>query len=239
MKANNRFEAVHEAVMQLDLSPIKGKLMHAASGEGWSLEKASAVEVEYRRFLCLVAAFPEESIAPVVDVDTFWHYHILDTMKYAADCQQAFGYFVHHYPYVGLHGEDDEQSRLDGGERTRRLYAQMFGEAAARPAADSAELAGQADRAVADCGKAATAWCASPGEKLSVQAAYAAAWCASPGAKAGATAWCASPGDKAGVQAGNEAAWCASPGAQHIAAMHGGASAWCASPGAKDAATAS
>ena len=87
-----------KAVMELDLEPIKMKLMHVASGEGWSLEKANAVEKEYRRFLCLTKMYPEEDTAPLVDVDTFWHYHILDTMKYAADCEQAFGYFVHHSP---------------------------------------------------------------------------------------------------------------------------------------------
>jgi hypothetical protein len=37
-----------KAIVELDLDPIKVKLMHGESGEGWSLEKASAVEVEYR-----------------------------------------------------------------------------------------------------------------------------------------------------------------------------------------------
>jgi hypothetical protein len=126
MNANDLFNAV----MQLDLTPVKKKLMHAASGEGWSLEKANAVEKEYRRFLCLMKLFPEEDTAPLVDVDTFWHYHILDTMKYAADCEKVFGYFLHHYPYVGMDGtEEDEQFRLDSGDRMRTLYENIFGEA--------------------------------------------------------------------------------------------------------------
>ena len=125
MNANDLFKAV----MQLDLEPIKMKLMHVASGEGWSLEKANAVEKEYRRFLCLMKIYPDEDTAPLVDVDTFWHYHILDTMKYAADCEQVFGYFLHHYPYVGMRGEDDEQFRLDSGDRMRELYEATFGEA--------------------------------------------------------------------------------------------------------------
>lgn len=125
MNANDLFKAV----MELDLDPIKTKLMHVASGEGWSLEKANAVEKEYRRFLCLMKMYPGEETAPLEDVDTFWHYHILDTMKYAVDCEQVFGYFLHHYPYVGLRGEDDEQFRLDSGERMRTLYEATFGEA--------------------------------------------------------------------------------------------------------------
>src|SRR5690242_7879317 len=134
------------AVMELDLEPIKTKLMHVESGEGWSLEKANAVEKEYRRFLCLMKMYPEEDTAPLVDVDTFWHYHILDTMKYAVDCEQVFGYFLHHYPYVGMGGADDEQFRLDSGDRMRDLYEATFGDAYPGARTEAA----------------ATAWCDGP-----------------------------------------------------------------------------
>lgn len=184
MSANNRFDAVRQAVMQLDLSSIKAKLMHAASGEGWSQDKADAVEREYRRFLCLMTTFPDEQLAPLVDVDTFWHYHILDTMKYARDCQQAFGYFLHHYPYLGLGGEDDEQEREDTGERTRSLYEALFGEAMIAPAGRQAAT-----------DTVATAWCAGPG---------------GPARTAGAIAWCAGPAGPA--RAACAIAWCAGPG---------------------------
>ncbi len=116
------------AIAALDLDPIKVKLMHEESGEGWSLEKANAVEVEYRRFLILMKLFPQEQTAPLFDVDTFWHYHILDTMKYAADCEHVFGYFLHHFPYIGLRGEDDEKAHHRVGERMRELYEATFGE---------------------------------------------------------------------------------------------------------------
>jgi hypothetical protein len=130
MNPNDLFSAATKAVMELDLDPIKMKLMHAASGEGWSLEKANAVEREYRRFLCLMKLFPEEDTAPMVDVDTFWHYHILDTMKYAADCEKVFGYFLHHYPHIGL-GDTEEEDllRFESGDRMRQLYEATFGEA--------------------------------------------------------------------------------------------------------------
>src|SRR5437763_7033277 len=126
MNANDLFKAVTE----LNLDPIKMKLMHVESGEGWSLEKANAVEKEYRRFLCLMKLFPEEDMAPLVDVDTFWHYHILDTMQYATDCEKVFGYFLHHYPYIGLGGsEEEDQERFESGDRMRELYEATFGEA--------------------------------------------------------------------------------------------------------------
>lgn len=115
-------------IAALDLDPIKVKLMHKESGEGWSLEYANAVEFEYRRFLYLMKKFPNEQTAPLFDVDVFWHYHILDTMKYAADCDAVFGYFLHHFPYIGLRGEEDLQAHHRIGERMRELYELTFGE---------------------------------------------------------------------------------------------------------------
>ncbi|UGQ47459.1 glycine-rich domain-containing protein [Massilia endophytica] len=117
-----------KAIAELDLEPIKVKLMHEASGEGWTLERADAIEFEYRRFLYLMKEFPHEAAAPLQDVDTFWHYHILDTMKYAADCQAVFGYFLHHFPYIGLRGEDDEAAHQRVGERMKELYEATFDE---------------------------------------------------------------------------------------------------------------
>jgi hypothetical protein len=125
MNSNAEFNKIAE----LDLDPIKVKLMHKESGEGWTLEQANAVEFEYRRFLSLMKLFPHEQTAPLFDVDIFWHYHILDTMKYAADCEQIFGYFLHHFPYSGLRGEDDEVVHQQIGARMQELYEATFGEA--------------------------------------------------------------------------------------------------------------
>jgi hypothetical protein len=122
-----------ETIEALDLDPIKVKLMHVESGEGWSLEKANAVEREYRRFLYLMKTYPHEQAAPLMDVDTFWHYHILDTQKYAVDCQAVFGYFLHHFPYIGLRGEDDLAAHERLGKRMAEIYEQTFGESYIRP----------------------------------------------------------------------------------------------------------
>lgn len=133
--------ATFNAIAALDLEPIKTKLMHVASGEGWSRARADAMETEYRRFLYLMHAFPDEQTAPTVDVDTFWHYHILDTMKYAADCEQVFGRFLHHYPYLGMEGASEEGAEQRGAERMRELYERTFGEDYIRAEAYGAEAA--------------------------------------------------------------------------------------------------
>jgi hypothetical protein len=108
--------------------------MHRESGEGWFLAQANAVEVEYRRFLYLMKEFRNELVAPRFDVDIFWHYHILDTAKYAQDCEAFFGYFLHHFPYMGLRGEEDLEMHHQVGERMRELYEQTFGEPYVREA---------------------------------------------------------------------------------------------------------
>jgi hypothetical protein len=223
------------AVMQLDLEPIKMKLMHVESGEGWSLDKANAVEKEYRRFLCLMKLHPEEDTAPLVDVDTFWHYHILDTMKYAADCEQAFGYFLHHYPYVGMRGEDDEQFRLDSGKRMGELYEATFGEEYLGTPAEAA-----ASPVSGGAGGNGTAWCAGP--KREAASGSDTAWCAGPkreAASGGGTAWCAGPKREAQAKRAEGAisagtAWCAGPKLEartkRTQAAIGVATAWCAGP---------
>ena len=175
-----------KSVLDLDLDPIKVKLMHKQSGEGWELAKANAVEVEYKRFLHLSKEFPNEMIAPTSDVDTFWHYHILDTMKYAADCAAAFGYFLHHFPYVGLRGEDDEAEQVRNAERMAELYESAFGEpylakaayctraqqAAAASEAAYCTRAQQANKANAYCTRAAHRDAAYCTRALQADAAY-------------------------------------------------------------------
>ncbi|WP_426196018.1 glycine-rich domain-containing protein [Massilia sp. DWR3-1-1] len=181
----NSINAMHD-IAKLDLDAIKVKLMHQQSGEGWTAAHADAIEVEYRRFLCMMHMYPQEPIAPLVDVDTFWHYHILDTRKYAADCQQAFGYFLHHHPYVGL-GEDDAADHPAFGARMHALYRATFGEACLS-------------------GAHATAWCSLNDGASARQT----AWCslddkagtARTGAEASGTAWCSATAKGLGT------AWC-------------------------------
>src|SRR4051812_5332671 len=104
---HKKLEQTIAAIQALDLDPIKFKLMEADEGHGWSREYADHTEREYKRYLILSAKYPEESLTPTKTVDKFWHAHILDTLKYAEDCQNVFGYFLHHFPYFGMRGEQD------------------------------------------------------------------------------------------------------------------------------------
>jgi hypothetical protein len=248
MNANDLFKAV----MELDLEPIKTKLMHVQSGEGWSPEKTSAVEKEYRRFLCLMKLYPNEDTAPLVDVDTFWHYHILDTMKYATDCEQVFGYFLHHYPYVGMRGANDEEFRIDSGMRMRDLYEATFGDAypvlgfqdagvrlqGFRFGPEVRMLDGRAGSASAN-----TAYCGGPeSARTGVRMLAGFAYCGGPeqrvaGARAAAaaTAYCGGPETKSVTYrlAGTAVAYCGGPEIGRLAGRSGSISAntaYCGGP---------
>ena len=220
-QANKSVEQVVAAIQALDLDPIKLKLMDAEEGQGWSREYVERMETAYKRFLILMVKFPEETIAPTKDVDKFWHGHILDTIKYAEDCQNVFGYFLHHFPYFGMRGEQDAADLKAAAERLHELHMREFGEgventaawcAAAKPAAaDSAWCAAAGAAWCAAAKSAASAWCAA-GKP---------AWCAAAKPVAAHSAWCAA--SKPAPSA--DSAWCAAGKPAWCAA---GKPAWCA-----------
>lgn len=127
-------EIMTSDVEALDLSMIKRKLQDPEDGLGWSRKECDAVEVEYKRYLALKRAYPEQEIVPNQPVDKFWHFHILDTQKYAEDCRALFGYFLHHYPYFGMSGPEDERALVDAFAETAALYEAHFGESYASAA---------------------------------------------------------------------------------------------------------
>jgi hypothetical protein len=111
----------------VDLDWIRRKLADTEDGPGWSDEKTAAVEREYRRFLALCLAEPSRPTVPYKEVDEMWHAHILDTEKYARDCQNLFGFFYHHFPYFGMRGAEDAQNLRDAYDETIARYEAAFG----------------------------------------------------------------------------------------------------------------
>ena len=141
---NKPVQQVVAAIQALDLDPIKFKLMDREEGHGWSREYAEKTELAYKRFLTLLATHPEETLAPSKDVDRFWHGHILDTLKYANDCDKVFGCFLHHFPYFGMRGAEDAENLARAAETTQGLYRKHFGESYEGAAYCSAVQAGPA-----------------------------------------------------------------------------------------------
>lgn len=111
----------------LDLEPIIIKSMDKEEGFGWSFEQALEICDEYRKFLVLCSKNPNMAIVPSTQIDDFWHLHILDTQKYAQDCEWCFGYFLHHFPYFGMRNKQDEQNLKMAWDKTKSLYVAEFG----------------------------------------------------------------------------------------------------------------
>jgi len=89
-----------------------------------------AVE-EYKRFLAVVKAKQSRtSQMPSVPgrmIDLVWHEHIIDTEKYAADCQRVFGRYRDHEPHDPGTPEKKEQAWA-AYRQTLETYTELFGE---------------------------------------------------------------------------------------------------------------
>jgi hypothetical protein len=115
-------------INNVDFKMIKLKLQDKEEGQGWSASLCDETEIEYKKFLALKRTYPEKDIVPNKLIDMFWHQHILDTVKYAEDCENIFGYFMHHFPYFGMNGKADAKNLTDAFEETKDLYTLHFNE---------------------------------------------------------------------------------------------------------------
>jgi hypothetical protein len=186
---------MYQAIDELDFSRIKAKLMRGRDGV-IALRQVERAEAGYRQFLKLAAKHPDAPIVPSEEVDEFWHMHILDTQRYGADCERIFGYMIHHDPYSGLDGAEDDARHLALAAESDALADREFG-VRGEGAAHGVNLGAEGD-AIVYCIKAvasgdAKAYCikaAAPG--------HAKAYCIKAAAPGDAKAYCikaAAPGD--------------------------------------------
>lgn len=72
-------------------------------------------------YLCI--KYPSEPLASISkSADYIWHQHILDTRKYATDCQQIAGMFLNHTPIYG----QPKPFEIAAYERTVEIYKKEF-----------------------------------------------------------------------------------------------------------------
>lgn len=117
-------DAAVKKVAELDFSMLRMKLV---TEDGWTLEACDHAEDLYRKFLALNMRYPETKICPNGPTDEFWHAHILDTRKYAEDCQAMFGRLLNHFPYFGLRGPEDRADLERAFAGTIDLFIRHFG----------------------------------------------------------------------------------------------------------------
>lgn len=117
---------ISSLVMALDFKKLKWKLTKSSEAT-WTEQLSDFAEIEYKKFLTLKMLYPKVSLVPSKLIDKFWHEHILDTKSYAKDCDKLFGHFIHHYPYFGIYGDEDQQALQASFEDTIALYEKHFG----------------------------------------------------------------------------------------------------------------
>jgi len=127
---NNVVSPAEERIFQsklekLDLTPIREKIAYT---EAYKPELLNEMEKWYRRFLFLNFKYNGAPVVPNELIDEFWHYHILDTRKYAADCTALFGEMLHHFPYFGMRGPEDRKNLNQAYEKTKETFLAEYGE---------------------------------------------------------------------------------------------------------------
>lgn len=118
---------VAAALDHLDLTVVKTRLMDMTHGKGWTQEAADRAEVRYKRFLFLTVT-RKGHVVPTVEIDAFWHAHLLATRKYAEDCAEVFGVFLHHDPQFGIGSVEAQAHLVRSFQETCRIYEEIYGE---------------------------------------------------------------------------------------------------------------
>ena len=128
LKQVTNYTQLDDKIQNLDLRRIIWKMSDPEEGKGYTPERLARAELDYRRFLDLHIKYPQVELVPTKMIDEVWHQHILDTRAYSNDCEQIFGDFLHHYPYFGMHGDEDQANLQHCFERTQKLWVKEYGE---------------------------------------------------------------------------------------------------------------
>ena len=120
-------KGIDPKIASIDLSMVKMKLQDQDEGLGWTADECELAEIEYKRYLQLCMVYGK-GIVPTKRMDNMWHYHILDTIAYHSDCNEVFGFYLHHFPYFGMRGAQDAQNLENSFYVTQQKYFDLFGE---------------------------------------------------------------------------------------------------------------
>ncbi len=86
------------------------------------------MELDYRRFLALIAEHSNVTLAPTQAIDEMWHLHMLHPVAYHQDCMAFLGYLLDHDAGFGV--SDEERPTLEAFfDHTSDLWQQTFGQA--------------------------------------------------------------------------------------------------------------
>ncbi|GGX72075.1 hypothetical protein GCM10007385_46100 [Tateyamaria omphalii] len=111
------FELLADRLCEEDLATELDPLMDR--------DLCSALIQNYKRFLKLNLIYKSQSLRPTMGIDVIWHYHILDTKRYIADCRHVFGAYLHHIP--SYHRSAEPRQTDTKGVDMDALFQKHFG----------------------------------------------------------------------------------------------------------------
>ena len=113
-------ELIEKLERSLDFGDIANK---AAKNNNWTEKEKNYAIDWYVKHLYLCIKYPSLPIAAISkSADELWHQHILDTRKYATDCQQIAGRFLNHTPIYN----EPSDFEIAAYNNTLKLYQQEF-----------------------------------------------------------------------------------------------------------------
>lgn len=92
----------------------------------WTIERISSAKENYIFFLAFTKIMKDVPIVPSVDLDDYWHAHILDTRAYLKDTILIFGEYLHHNPYFGMAGKEEEEDWKRAATESEQIWNAIF-----------------------------------------------------------------------------------------------------------------
>lgn len=92
---SEEFQAFRDKAASLDHDHV-GKICERMYG--WSPNKTRYVRSQYNVFWAICGINLQLDIYETLDVDNYWHAHVLHTQQYREDCDYVFGRFLEHVP---------------------------------------------------------------------------------------------------------------------------------------------
>jgi len=119
------FQTFIQRVRSLKISSLVDQLNHSPRSANWTEKEMRKTIAQYFAFLYLVDHYPNLALVPTQNIDHIWQCHILDTEKYAMDCQILFNRFVHRFSFLEFSYEDD-RNQFSQGKRQNNLAASVL-----------------------------------------------------------------------------------------------------------------
>ena len=107
-------------VKDYEFTPATLQTFQKLSGINPDSEKGKSIQKALKQYYMLHVSKDSDDLIgmPSQEIDHLWHAHILDTQEYHSFCEKAFGYYLHHIPFVK--GQDTEKERKANKELVQR-----------------------------------------------------------------------------------------------------------------------